>query len=516
MSSPTDDTLERMRADWDRRAAEDARFYIASGAARSEAEFRQSGVRDLEDAVLDGVRLSPSASALEIGCGIGRLLVPLAARVGRAFGVDISPAMIERSKVFTSKAPNVSTWCTDGSLAPLPDTSMDFVFSYIVFQHIPDQAPVRRYVEEAARVLKPGGLFRFQVDGRWKRGQTSDVTTYDGVKFAPADVRALLAGTGLEIADDWGAETHYHWVTARRDGKGTGVSFTPRAWDPEVVLEAIARCGSRDPASDTARVVSGAWSLRKALEGAEKGVAFDRHGDFVRDAWERIFGMRPETRVFDVLTRLLEAKVEFREDLVDIILNGLEARDLFRPQAAPVPWPRLASLALPDDTDPLSAVDAAEKLVSEGGAEAAVGRAFSRILGQVPDAAARAHYVRVVDERPHGRRQLVRALLSAPDAEPPAPPPAKRVADLLARHAVPPPASTRPGESFAGESGVARRILAGGGTDDAFVQRAYRGVLGREPDEGGLAWYQGRLASDELNRATLLRELLWSEELRGS
>ena len=48
------------------------------------------------------------------------------------------------------------------------------------------------------------------------------------------------------------------------------------------------------------------------------------------------------------------------------------------------------------------------------------------------------------------------------------------------------------------------------------MQRAYRGVLGREPDEGGLAWYQGRLASDELNRATLLRELLWSEELRGS
>ena len=252
------DVLARMRTDWDRRAAEDARFYIASGAAGTDAEFRASGRRDVEDVVLDGIRLAPSAGALEIGCGIGRLLVPLAPRVTRAYGVDISPAMIEKSKSFIADTPNVTTWVTDGSLAPMPDASLDFVFSYIVFQHIPDRAPVRRYVEEAARVLKPGGLFRFQVDGRWRRDASCPATTYDGVKFSPADVGKLLAGTGLEAVDEWGAETHYHWVTARRTGAAAGVSFDARAWDRQALEEAIARCGSRDAAGEVARrVVSG-------------------------------------------------------------------------------------------------------------------------------------------------------------------------------------------------------------------------------------------------------------------
>ncbi len=389
------------------------------------------------------------------------------------------------------------------------------MFSYIVFQHIPDRAPVRRYVEEAARVLKPGGLFRFQVDGRWRRDASRPATTYDGVKFSPADVGKLLAGTGLEAVDEWGAETHYHWVTARRAGEGAGAFFDPRAWDREVLAEAVARCGSRDASADADRVASGAVSLRRALAGAEAGISLARHRDFVRDAFERVFGVGPEPRALDPLVQLLDEKIEFREDVVDILLAGVEARDLFRPRLAPVPWTRLAALGLPAEGDVFAALAAAESLAGDGPAERVVERAFRGILGHEPDEEARAHYVRVVETRPRGRRQLVRALLGAPDVPPPAAPPARRLADLLARHGVEPGGTPRPGESFAGEADVARGILAaGGGSDETFVRNAYLGILGREPDPEGAAWYRGRLAGGELGRVGLLRELLWSDELR--
>jgi ubiquinone/menaquinone biosynthesis C-methylase UbiE len=48
-------------------------------------------------------------------------------------------------------------------LAMIPDGSVDDVFSYITLQHVPNRAAVRRYLEEAGRVLRPGGLGALQV-----------------------------------------------------------------------------------------------------------------------------------------------------------------------------------------------------------------------------------------------------------------------------------------------------------------------------------------------------------------
>ena len=116
---PSGDVISRMRGDWDRRAEEDHKLHIATGHAGSEETFRASGAQDLDAIVLDGVVLDPSAEILEIGCGVGRLLVPLAERVAVAHGVDISPVMIEKSKEYAADAPNVKTALTDGSLAHL-------------------------------------------------------------------------------------------------------------------------------------------------------------------------------------------------------------------------------------------------------------------------------------------------------------------------------------------------------------------------------------------------------------
>ena len=82
-------------------------------------------------------------------------------------GIDVSPEMIAQSRTYLGGLPNVTTEVGDGgSLSPYRDGSFDFVFSYQVFQHIPDPDVIRRYVVEAGRVLRPGGVFKFLVKTR--------------------------------------------------------------------------------------------------------------------------------------------------------------------------------------------------------------------------------------------------------------------------------------------------------------------------------------------------------------
>ena len=47
----------------------------------------------------------------------------------------------------------------------LGELRFDFTFSFVVFQHIPSKAMIENYVRETARVLRPGGLFKFQLQG---------------------------------------------------------------------------------------------------------------------------------------------------------------------------------------------------------------------------------------------------------------------------------------------------------------------------------------------------------------
>jgi SAM-dependent methyltransferase len=42
---------------------------------------------------------------------------------------------------------------------------MDFVFSYLVLQHLPEETLALQYIREMLRVLRPGGVFLFQFNG---------------------------------------------------------------------------------------------------------------------------------------------------------------------------------------------------------------------------------------------------------------------------------------------------------------------------------------------------------------
>jgi SAM-dependent methyltransferase len=208
---------EAMRSDWEIRARENAPFYICTAAAESPEAFAASGEKDLTEQVIDGLAVSPEWRVLEVGCGIGRLLKPLSARVASAVGVDLSEEMIRRGREYCRERGNVALHRTDGSLGFLEPESFDFVFSHIVFQHLPRKAYVERYLREAHRVLKPGGLLRIQVDGRARqffRRWVAD--SWSGVVFSGRELSRRLARTGFRVTEIKGAGTQYLRATAEK------------------------------------------------------------------------------------------------------------------------------------------------------------------------------------------------------------------------------------------------------------------------------------------------------------
>jgi ubiquinone/menaquinone biosynthesis C-methylase UbiE len=104
-----------------------------------------------------------TGTMVEIGCGLGRMTHRFSERFGRVYAVDVSPEMLTRAKAQWAGLSNVEFILGHGNDLPgIADHSVDFVFSFIVLQHVPDQTIVKDYLRETARVLKPGALAHLQ------------------------------------------------------------------------------------------------------------------------------------------------------------------------------------------------------------------------------------------------------------------------------------------------------------------------------------------------------------------
>ena len=105
-------------------------------------------------------------TALEIGCGIGRIARWMSQDFAQYIGVDVSPEMIRKASSYNLPRAHFQA-VSGGDLAGIPNASVDFVWSFAVFQHVPDKHAIFNYFQEAARVLRPGGIFRLHMKGLW-------------------------------------------------------------------------------------------------------------------------------------------------------------------------------------------------------------------------------------------------------------------------------------------------------------------------------------------------------------
>jgi SAM-dependent methyltransferase len=162
--------LSTVQRYWDRQADSDPMWAILTDPAKAGRrwdvdEFFATGVHEvaifMEQASAWGVPVS-RRTALDFGCGIGRLTQALAGHFEQAYGVDVSPKMIELAKTHNRRGARCEYVCNPATnLGEFETGSIDMVYSWITLQHMrPGHA--RRYMREFLRVLAPGGLLLFQ------------------------------------------------------------------------------------------------------------------------------------------------------------------------------------------------------------------------------------------------------------------------------------------------------------------------------------------------------------------
>jgi len=254
--------IERMRLDWDRRAREDACYYAAFGRRHQpDGEFLASAAETVATLASEFVRLPPAAGpssrrALEIGCGPGRLMLPLGAHFGEIHGIDISEEMAVRARRNLRGIPHAHVHVTSGDgLGIFAAEYFDFIYSYIVFQHIPDPAIVLNYLREARRTLKTGGVLCCQLRGAppLASEMQREPSTWTGCFFAGEQMASFAREHDFHLVALSGLDTQYMWTTFLKPAPFAAPDFS------RTVLKAVTAASSgesRVPARGSEAAVS--------------------------------------------------------------------------------------------------------------------------------------------------------------------------------------------------------------------------------------------------------------------
>jgi SAM-dependent methyltransferase len=137
------------------------------------SDFRETGIASLERFVTFGA-LDPDADVLDVGCGSGRMAIPLTCylREGSYIGLDVSEAAIKWCKreveprhpsfrfehidLFNDYYNPASANDAAGFRFPFEDEQFDFVIATSLFTHM-FRDEVANYLGEFSRVLRLGG-----------------------------------------------------------------------------------------------------------------------------------------------------------------------------------------------------------------------------------------------------------------------------------------------------------------------------------------------------------------------
>lgn len=155
--------------------------------------------------------------AVDIGCG-GGFMAEEFARLGCVMtGIDLSPVSIDTARRHaTSVGLGIDYLVGSADQLPFDEEAFDLAYCCDVLEHLPD---LDRAIGEAARVLKPGGLYLFdtinqtfmsrlliiKVMQEWRSTRVFDSAVHVWDMFIkPADLTATLTRHGLTLGETVG------------------------------------------------------------------------------------------------------------------------------------------------------------------------------------------------------------------------------------------------------------------------------------------------------------------------
>jgi glycosyltransferase involved in cell wall biosynthesis/ubiquinone/menaquinone biosynthesis C-methylase UbiE len=169
----------KLQQSWDQFGRQDPFWAVLTTPAKkggrwSEAEFFGTGRYDIQAALQRittlGIGLN-FETALDFGCGPGRLTQALAEHFREVHGVDIAPSMIVKAQELNKYGDRCLYHLNEKpDLRLFEANTFDLVYSWLVLQHMPKQLALG-YIAEFVRVTKPGGVMVFQIPDRRQHAQ---------------------------------------------------------------------------------------------------------------------------------------------------------------------------------------------------------------------------------------------------------------------------------------------------------------------------------------------------------
>ena len=200
--------------------------------------FLSPGGPEEVERLLSGIDLA-GRTVVDIGSGAGGVSILLADRYGaaRVIGLDVEATMVAHARAKVERAGLADRFeihKVDPGPMPLPDASVDIVFSKDSIVHIPDKEAL---AADAFRVLKPGGWFvasdwLISHDGE-PSPEMADYIAKEDLDFgmaSPARYRRALEAAGfvdvsLTNRNRWYCEVAREEL-ARLEGAGRGAFLT--------------------------------------------------------------------------------------------------------------------------------------------------------------------------------------------------------------------------------------------------------------------------------------------------
>jgi SAM-dependent methyltransferase len=203
------DSVAKMRSDWNDRAARGFMRYTSGTETGSEEDYAAAARRDAATILrYRGPADTSGGVALDVGCGVGRLIRELAPHFSEVHGVDVSDEMIRMATERLAGFSNVHLHRIDGTdLRLFSDRTFDLMWSYSVFYHIP-RSLYYGYLRELGRVMKPGGVLIYQLAQlySWRRRFNAlfriepDPNDFNVRRFyTRGHLRALARENGFEV-----------------------------------------------------------------------------------------------------------------------------------------------------------------------------------------------------------------------------------------------------------------------------------------------------------------------------